>query len=276
MNNNINRKETPLIEENKLTKLFHIGKAFIKDESKNPFGTVKDLRNLYICNEANHLKVDKLVLITSGNNGYSLAKIAKGTRLKIVCVIDKLLHFSTKKLLREVAYDVVEVNLGSHIFHPEELTMIAREKDKEVIWDVTNGYEENYNRIADEIFGTLNPNYIVVPVGSGGIYLSLVKTIEKRGIPTTIIGIGVKKKINSVADKLSTPWTPYAKALLHYHSKGHRIYRLTEKEVREIYKNFKAVINCEPSSSVVFAAPQKHFFTRKDVVVFLNSGKAVS
>ncbi len=273
MENNNTIKETPLIEAKNLKQQYHLGGAFIKDESKNPFGTIKDVRNWYLFQEANRLKVDKLVLITSGNNGYSLAQLVKGSSIKVVSVVDRNLSEETKELLRKVTYQVIEVNLDHKILRPEELVAFAREKDDEVIWDVTNGYEENYLKVMNEILNKVKTNYIVVPVGSGGIYIGMVQAIENAKLSTRIIGIGVQNTSHSLADKLSTPWTPYAKALEHYQNLGHPIYRLTEGEVKKNYQTFKNIIDCEPSSSVIFAALQKHSFKPTDIVVFLNSGK---
>ena len=249
-------------------------KTFIKDESKNPFGTIKDRRNFRIIQEANRLKVDKLVLITSGNNGYSLARFANTyTQIKVVCVVSKNISEEIKNLLRTVSYQVIELNLDHKILRPEELVAFAREKEDEVIWDVTNGYEENYIPVLDEITKEMTPDYIIVPIGSGGIFLGIIEGIEQRGLKTKVIGIGVQNTNHSFADKLSTPWTPYAKALQNYQKIGHSIYRLNEDEVKKTFKTFQNTVDCEMSSSVVFAAPLKHKFKSDDKIVFLNSGK---
>lgn len=266
--------ETPQFEMKDLQRQFKVRSVFVKDESKNPFGTVKDRRNFNIFQEANRLKVDKLVLITSGSNGYSLAQFTKGSAIKVVCIVSRDIPPVVKRALKLAAYQVIELNLNHKIMRPEELITFAREKEDEVIWEVTNGYEENYYPIIDEIRKTTaDPSYIVVPVGSGGVYLGIIQALERKKMKTRVIGVGVQNTIHSFADKLSTPWTPYAKALDFYQKSGHPIYRLTEQEVKKIYTEFQNVVACEPSSAAVFAAPQKHSFKRSDTVVFLNSGK---
>lgn len=266
---------TPLAELKNLEAQFKLKGSFVKDESKNPSGTIKDRRNLYIFQEANRLKVDKLVLITSGNNGYSLAQFAKGSSVKVVCIISRDLAPEIKNLLKTVAYQVIELNLNHKIMRPEELIAFAREKEDEVIWEVTNGYEENYQSVVDEIFSKIEPDYIVVPVGSGGIYLGIIQALERAKAKTKVIGIGTQNTLHSFADKLSTPWTPYAKALEHYQKLGNPIFRLTEDEVKKTYLEFKNIAPCEPSSSVVFAAIKKFKFSLNDTIVFLNSGKSL-
>ena len=251
-------------------------KTFIKDESINIFGTIKDRRNIQIIKEANRLRVDKLVLITSGNNGYSLAKLAQGTPIKVVCIVSKNLPDEVKNLLKAVSHQVTELNLDHKILRPEEIISFAREKEDEVIWDVTNGYEENYIAVVDEILESTVPDFIVVPVGSGGIFLGIVEGVERRELETKVIGIGVQNTTHSFADKLSTPWTPYSRALENYQKLGHFIYRLTEGKAKDTYNKFKNVVDCEPSSSIVFAAIDKHKFKPEDIIVFLNSGKTMA
>ncbi len=220
-------------------------------------------------------KVDKLVILTSGNNGYSLCQLAKGRDMKIVCFIDHETPSFIRKALDRVAYRVIPLNLNHRFFHPEELIGFAREKYDEVIWDVTNGYEEGYQTVFREIISAMTPDYIVLPVGSGGVYFSFVSMTEQMRLPTKIIGIGVEATRKSLADKLCTPWTPYAKALEFFQGRGHPIYRLTEIEVKRVFEKFKKIVACEPSSSVVFSAPSKLHFHAGEKVVFLNTGKGL-
>lgn len=250
--------------------------AYIKDESKNSFGTIKDRRNFFVFQEASRLKVDKLVLITSGNNGYSLAQYLKGTGIKVVCIISRDLSIEIKNALRSVAYQVIELNLNHKILRPEELIAFARETEDEVIWEVTNGYEEYYDQVVAEILEKVIPNYIIVPVGSGGLFVGVVQAIEQRGLPIKVIGLGVQNTTHSFADKLSTPWTPYSKAIESYEKFGHKVYRLNEDEVRKTYTKYKNIMVCEPSSSVVFAVNSKHQFLEDDIVVYVNSGKSAN
>ena len=84
-------KNTPLVATGVFKEEFGLLSVFIKDESSNPFGSIKDRRNAYIIREATKLKVDKLVLITSGNNGYSLACFAKGSDTKVVSIIKNMM-----------------------------------------------------------------------------------------------------------------------------------------------------------------------------------------
>lgn len=250
--------------------------AFCKDESVNPSGTIKDRRNKYIIARAAALHVDKLVIITSGNNGYSLARLAKDTDLKVVSIIDKNVPARIKKRLRQVCYDVIELNLYSKYLLPEDTVSYARENDQEVIWDVTNGYEEGYEAVIKEIYNKVTPDYIVVPIGSGGIFFAFAEKAEQMKLGTKIIGVDVQQKAYSIAGKLSNPWpSPYERSIENFRRKGHKIFSLSEPEIRQVYNKFKGKVNCEPSSSVVFAVPDKFQFEPTDKVVFLNTGNGI-
>lgn len=245
--------------------------AYIKDESANRFGTVKDRRNIFILKEALRLGVDKLVLITAGSNGYSLAKLAKKD-IKVVTIIDRSLPQVIKQKLNEVVYQMIEINLQHKILRTEEVISFAREREDEVIWDVTNGYEDSYLSVINEL-RELEPDYIIVPIGSGGVYVGIIESIQRYKLKTKVIGIGVQNTLKSFADKLHTPWTPYAKIMNRFDSIGHTIYRLTEPEIKEVWQKYQYVANLEPSSAIVFAAIDRHKFKPEDVVVFLNTGR---
>lgn len=250
-----------------------IKNAYIFDEYLNKFGTIKDRRNEKIIEEASKLHVDKLVLITSGNNGYSLAKMAKNTSIKVVCVVSRRLDEKIKKLLGDVSYHVIELNLDQKILRPEELITIARETEEEVIWDVTNGYEDAYIPIVQEILKSVTPDYIICPLGSGGIYIGLIEGIEKYSPKTRVFGIGTQSPYQSLADKLSTPWTPYTRAIENKSDLDHKIFRLNEDEIKKTFYKYKNVMQSEVSSAIVFAALDLFPFKPNDKIVFVNSGK---
>ncbi|KKU82159.1 MAG: Pyridoxal-5'-phosphate-dependent protein beta subunit [Parcubacteria group bacterium GW2011_GWA1_47_8] len=248
---------------------------YIKDESVNPYGTIKDRRNETIVKEALRLGVDKLTLITSGNNGYSLSKLISETGIKVTCIVGKTVSEEIYKKLSDVAYQVIKINLQDKILRPEEIVSFARERDDEVIWDVTNGYEESYGSVVNEILAKLpNVDYIVVPLGSGGVFVGMAEQLYRSSHNAKIIGIGPKANYDSFADKLSTPWSPYTKAIEGYERRGHTIIRLSESEIRKMYLHYRNICDCEPSASIVFAAPGYFKFKKGDNVVFVNSGNS--
>lgn len=265
---------TPLVRLTEIEDQYNVGRVFIKDESVNPNGTIKDRRSAVVLREANKYKVDKLVLITSGNNGYSLAQHAIASPVKVICVVNRRIHPSIKRNLETVAYQVIEHNLDHKILRPEEIVAFAREREEEVIWDVTNGYEDAYDSVVEEILRSSTPSHVVVPVGSGGIYMGFLQAVERRKQSAKVIGIGSRSSSVSIADKLTTPWTPYAKALDYNHGRGHTIYRISEEAVKRAHYRYQNVVPCEPSSSVVFSVFEQHNFGPQDTVVLINTGKS--
>jgi threonine synthase len=268
---------TPLIKIKSLCKKFGLNNLFIKVESKNPFGTYKDRSNELIVEKALKECIDKLVTITSGNAGYSLAKFAEGTGIKVINVVDKKLKKSIKERLRKVSYKLIEIDLSKKIWTPEEIVAMSRENPKEVIWDATDGFHEyqmGYLKIVEEIKNE-NPDFIVTPVGSGGAFCGLYEGIKRFKLKTKLIGIGVKAKWHSFADKLYTPWTPYERKMKAIQKEGHKIIRLNEKEVKQMWEEFKDIIDCEPSAAVVFAVFSKFKFKKDDKIILINSGKGL-
>lgn len=268
---------TPLIKVKELSKRFGLNNLYIKDESKNPFGTFKDRRSEFIIRRGVEKHIDKFVTVTSGNAGYSLGKFSEGTGIKIVNFVDKKLKKYIKDELKKVSYKVIEIDLSKKIWAPEEIMAMARENDTEVIWDATNGfhgYHEGYVRIAEEIQKKgLSPDFIVVPVGTGEAFCGLYSGVKKFRLKTKLIGVGVKAKWYSFADKLYTPWTPYQSLIKVVLKKKHELIRLNEKEVKQMWREFKNVIECEPSATVVFSVFSKFKFKKNDKIVLINSGK---
>jgi len=265
---------TPLVKIKSLCKRFDLDNLLIKDESKNPFGTSKDRASEFIIREALDEHIDKLALITAGNAGYSFSKFAEGTNVKVVCLVDKNIKKAIKLKLKKVAYKLIKVDLSKKILKPEQVISLARENDKEVIWDVTNKSHQAYEDIIQEIKKE-KPDYIVVPIGSGGGFVGLYGGIKRYKLKTKLIGVGVKQKWYSYADKLWTPWTPYRAKIKSITKERHQYIKLDENEVRKTYKEFKNLIGCEPSSSVVFAVLSKIEFNKKDKIILINTGKGI-
>lgn len=261
---------TPLIKISELCRKFNLPNLFIKDESKNPFGTIKDRRTLFISKKAVEANVDKLVLITSGNDGYSLGKFCEGTKVNVVNVIDKTTKQSIKDNLRKCSI-VVEKDLSIKI-SSKELINIARKKPNEIVWDVCTGFFDAHESLFNEIM-EVHPSIIILPVGSGNTFVSLYNSIKKHGLTTKLIGVASKNTHRSVADKLANPFPAYEKEYEQILKDGHELIRLDENEIKAAYEEFKDFFVCEPSSTVVFAALKKLKLSSEETVVVINSGR---
>lgn len=275
--------DTPLIKRAKLEELYGIPNLLIKDESKNPFGTFKDRRNKLAIEKAVEEHVDKLALITSGNTGYSLARIAKGTGVKVVCIIDRMVDTHIEKLLKKFSYGVIKIDLSQRIFQTEDIIARARETSHEVIRDATNGYHMAFQAIIGEIEQE-DPDWLIIPVGSGEGYCGLYEGLKKYRMKTKLVGAGIHKLRNnrldlcegpSIADKLYTPFTPYQRRIEAILKEGHSYIQLSEEQISRAYEEVHSMISCEPSSAAAFAALPEMDIAKENKVIIINSGKGV-
>ncbi|MBI4034055.1 MAG: PLP-dependent lyase/thiolase [Candidatus Brennerbacteria bacterium] len=263
--------KTPLVRVEEFCRKFNLPNLLVKDESKNPFGTWKDRRSEAVVKKAKKEFVDKLCLITSGNAGFSLAEFANSSHIKVVSFVDINLPSSTKQVLKEVCTKVIETDLSQKIFTPEEIIALARENDKEVIWEVTNGFHEAYESIVKELKKEV-PDYILCPVGSGEGFVGLFGGLKKAKLKTKLLGV-MPASNPSFADKLHTPWTPYSAKMKSILKAGHELIKLSEGEVRSAFAFAKDFMDCEPSSAVVVGALSKLSLKESDKIVIVNSGK---
>jgi threonine dehydratase len=269
----INVGNTPLVKDKNLCEKFGLSNLLIKDESKNPYGTWKDRRSEIIFQKVKDEQFDKLVLITSGNAGDSLARFFQNLNIKIVCIVDKDLKKSIKDKLKQYS-KIIEVDLLDKILKTEEVISLARENDKELILDVTNGFQDGYEKLIEEVKQE-NPNFIIFPVGSGEAFVGLYDGIKKYKLKTKLIGVGVKEKRHSYADKLYTLWTPYKLKIQSILKEGHKIIRLEEEEIKKAYKENRMVFDVEPSSSVIFGVFPKLKIGKNKKIILINSGKGL-
>ncbi len=265
--------ETPLIKNDALCHEFGVRELYVKDESKNPFGTWKDRRSELILKKAKSEFVDKLCLITSGNAGFSLAGFTQNSGTKIVSIVDLNLPPSIKESLKNVCHKVIEIDLSKKILKPEEVIALARENEREVVWDVTNGYHNAFESVVDEI-AVEKPDYLVCPVGSGEAYVGLFDGLVRMNLKTTLIGVTAKEN-PSFADKLHTPWTPYANKIRSILDAGHKLIELNEDEIKVAFDQVKGLVECEPSSAVVFGITSQIKLKNDDKIILVNSGKGL-
>lgn len=261
--------DTPLIKK-KICGL----DVLIKDESKNPFGTFKDRRSEEIIKKAKKNKINSLIIISSGNACHSLNRFSNLHNLRTTCIIDKKLKKSVKSVLKKHATKLIETDLSQKELSKKEIRNLLGKNSKNSYIDVSNGFHKSYHKLIKEIY-QYNPDYIIVPVGSGEAFVGLSEGIKKYKLKTRLIGVGVRNKTKSFADKLHTKWTPYKKKIKNILEKGDKIYFLNESEIKNSYKGFRKLVNCEPSAAVVFGVFSRINFKQDDKIILINSGKGI-
>ncbi|MEO5927394.1 MAG: PLP-dependent lyase/thiolase [Patescibacteria group bacterium] len=264
------QKKTPLLKISALRKRFGLPKLFIKDESRQLYGTWKDRKSRLVVSEAQRKGIKKLVILTAGNAGYSLAKFADKAHIQVVAVLDSRLPRPEFLKLQHACSLLVRCELSRHVFSTKELLAMARDTPNERILDATNGFERAYHSLVAELKST-KPDYIVCPVGSGEAFVGIADGIRKYGLRTILIGIA-PADYPSRASRLSTVWTPYIARIEKLTQSRHRLFRATEHEIKKSYAIAKKHLHCEPSSAIVFSVFSYITFPKKAKIILINSG----
>lgn len=154
---------------------------------------------------------------------------------------------------------------------------------------VPTAYAEHANKILEG-----RPDYVLCPIGSGKLWLSIVRRIEEQGLETRVVGFapagknpffhefreGEEWNLRSLADKLTSPYTALKEEVLSK-APTHRVFELTEREILRAYaKAQRRGVICEPSGAVGFAYYQRRIkkelgISRKDSVRIVSSGSGL-
>jgi threonine synthase len=277
--------------------------VYVKDESKNPFGTFKDRRCAAVLESHREKKELVLVHITSGNSGYSLGMMAKGKeaegeqKMTVVNVVPKGLPKPILRMLRKCS-EVQEMDLGTEIITQERLAKIARKKtgfvgsDDCIVGVEDYGLGNGYRSIIKEICGSgVKPTHIFCPVGEGELAVELAAEAENvwGDEAPKIVGVTIKENIfargkvflkspgKSIADKLVNGYSKF-RELLNRHVQNGRatIVVATEREIASEYAELEKIgIGAEPSAAAAFSGAVKYNLTPNDTVVIVNTGKGV-
>jgi cysteine synthase A len=125
---------------------------------------------------------------SSGNFGIALAMVCKQMKLHFICVIDANTNSATEKLLKTYGAEIIKSSehdeYGGYILN--RLTKVKKivNQSKNIYW--VNQYEnklnaEAYYSLADEIlFELTEPDYIFVPVSSGGTITGVSHRIKEK------------------------------------------------------------------------------------------------
>jgi cysteine synthase len=274
---------TPILEIPELSEHFGLKHLRIKDEGSNYFGTHKDRKSVSVVleaiNRAPHQRPEALCILTAGNAGLSLAKIASFFGLPVTAFVgDRGLSSQLRASLNKICESVIPLDLEGKFWSSDELRFLAGEKDGKRILDSTNGITTPFESIVDEIvsFDEENvPDVIVLPVGSGELFLGVAQGLKKRRLRTRLVGVTVGKE--SAADKLYSRWNPQAGELLSLlHEESHHSFSpLTNEQMLadtlKLLKNVSA-FSCEASSAAAFAALNQLKPGQHERVLVVNTG----
>jgi cystathionine beta-synthase len=198
---------TPLVRLNKMAKPYkpHI---FVKVESFNPGGSVKDRIGVEIIEEAERTGELKpggtIVESTSGNTGMGLAIAAAIKGYKTVFTMPDKMSGEKIKLLRAFGAEVIVTPTAVPHESPESYTEVAKQVVRETPNSIlANQYfnpknnESHYHTTGPEIWDQTGGqiDYFVCAIGTGGTISGAGKFLKEKNPNVKVVGIDPKGSI---------------------------------------------------------------------------------
>ena len=198
---------TPLVKLNKITKGFK-GHYFVKVETFNPGGSVKDRIGLEIVEEAERegrlRPGGTIVEATSGNTGLGLAIVAAIKGYKCIFTMPDKMSQEKIRLLRAFGGEVIITPTAVPHDSPESYTEVAKRVVRETPNSIlANQYfnpknpEAHYKTTGPEIWDQTGGqiDYFVCSVGTGGTITGTGKYLKEKNPNIKIVGIDPRGSI---------------------------------------------------------------------------------
>ena len=197
--------KTNLIYLERLSKKYN-NNIYMKDESTNPFGSIKDRAAFYMIKKAMEdglINKDTLIIeATSGNTGIGLCGVCAYYKLKCVIVMPENASIERVKIMRAYNADVrlTKANLGMQ-GSIELANKIKLENPNSYMacqFENENNYMAHYystSREIEEDLKSINKkaDYIFSSIGTGGTISGIGKYFKECKSNTKIIGIEPKE-----------------------------------------------------------------------------------
>jgi len=181
---------TPLLKAERLAKSVDLKEFYLKDETRNPTHSYRDRAAALLTSDAIDANYKAVVCATNGNMGASLAAYSAKAGLICHIIVPKIVDLG--KLAQMLAYDAVIREFGDIV---DESIRKANFLAKESGWyqataELNPLAIEAQKTIAYEIYEQQGvPEWVLVPMGSGGTIYSLwkgFKELEKLGLTKTL------------------------------------------------------------------------------------------
>ncbi|MBI1804960.1 MAG: cystathionine beta-synthase [Ignavibacteriae bacterium] len=198
---------TPLVKLNKITRGFK-GHYFVKVESFNPGGSVKDRIGLDIVEEAERegrlRPGGTIVEATSGNTGLGLAIVAAIKGYKCIFTMPDKMSIEKIRLLKAFGAEVIVTPTAVPHDSPESYTEVAKRIVRETPNSIlANQYfnpknpESHYKTTGPEIWEQTGGqiDYFICGVGTGGTISGAGKFLKEKNPNVKVIGIDPKGSI---------------------------------------------------------------------------------
>ena len=171
---------TPLHKAERLARTVGLKELYLKDETRNPTNSYRDRAAAFLTSNAMDDGFETLVCASNGNMGASLAAYTAKANLICHVLVPKIVDVG--KLAQMIAYDAVIEESGNIV---DDSIRKAADLAKETGWyqataELNPLVVEAQKTISYEIneqFAT--PNWVIVPMGSGGTIYSLWKGFKE-------------------------------------------------------------------------------------------------
>ena len=171
---------TPLHKAERLAKAMGLKELYLKDETRNPTGSYRDRAAAFLTSNAIDQGFKALVCASNGNMGASLAAYSAKAGLICHVLVPKVVDVG--KLAQMIAYDAVIEESGDIV---DDSIRKAADLGKETGWyqataELNPLVVEAQKTISFEINEQFAvPDWVIVPMGSGGTIYSLWKGFKE-------------------------------------------------------------------------------------------------
>jgi threonine synthase len=181
---------TPLHKAERLAKNLNLEQLYLKDETRNPTNSYRDRAAALLVSNAIDLDFETLICATNGNMGASLA--AYSAKAGLICHVIVPEVVDVGKLAQMLAYDAIIEKFGEILDDAiHKATAIAEETGwYQATAELNPLVVEAQKTISYEVWEQFAvPEWILVPMGSGGTIYSLwkgYKELKQLGITESL------------------------------------------------------------------------------------------
>ena len=300
---------SPLQKLNRLMLKFGLPETYAKNESINPTGSFKDRGTAVALQIAASLGISRIGTVSTGNMGISTA--AYGAKAGMETFVFTKEDTPTEKLLSAGIHGINLIKVKGDYGKLSHKSFEIGKKHNIYFMNSTDPFRiEGYKVTGFEIYKQLNrknPQFIFVPVSSGGHLIGLIKCFkelkEKEFIQQlpTFVGVQAKgssavaqafaagklkykrvNKPNSVAQSITNPEPPGGNIVLKLiHELDGMVIAVSDEEIlaaQKLLARFEGLF-CLPASATTLAGllnlQKKRKFSSTDRIVLVITGAGV-
>ncbi|MHA1844309.1 MAG: pyridoxal-phosphate dependent enzyme [Promethearchaeota archaeon] len=171
---------TPCRVSKRLGKILGINHLFLKDEIQNPTNSFKDRTAALLISHARSWNYHKVICASNGNQGASIAAYTSLEGMDCLNIIP--MEVDVGKKAQMIAYNSRIIEKGNTV--DDALKEALKENYKKKYYQCTPEFNpltlEGEKTIAHEIFLQIGmPNWVIIPMGSGGLLISIWKGFKE-------------------------------------------------------------------------------------------------